>query len=73
MVDHETVEWPECRKCGEEFNPLRKKLGYLTCLPCGDASAQKEIAHKRKCSAPLFNKGGYQYVGNKAAARWAGR
>ncbi len=73
MVDYEMMDWPECRKCGEEFHPRRRELDYRVCLKCGDASAQKEIAHKRKCSAPLFNKGGYQYVGSKAAARWAGR
>tara|TARA_B100001057_G_C22411177_1_gene779736 strand:- start:155 stop:376 length:222 start_codon:yes stop_codon:yes gene_type:complete len=73
MVDYEIMDWPECRECGEEFHPRRKELGYHFCLECGDAKAQKAIAHKRKCSAPLFNKGGYQYVGSKEAARWAGR
>ena len=73
MIDYDLVEWPECRRCGEEYHPKRKELGYQVCLDCGDAAAKKEIAHKRKCSAPLFNKGGYQYVSNKEAARWAGR
>lgn len=73
MIDYDNMDWPECKECGEEFHPLRQKLGYEVCLSCGDVKAQKEIAHKKKCSAPLFNKGGYQYVGNKEAARWAGR
>lgn len=24
-----------CVKCGEPYNPKRKKLGYHTCLDCG--------------------------------------
>ena len=66
-------DFPECVECGSEFSPRRQELGYRTCLECGDVKAQKAIAHKRKCSAPLFNKGGYQYVGSREAARWAGR
>ena len=66
-------DWPECATCGDEFNPKRKKLGYNTCLTCGDNEAKKSIAHKKKCTAPLFNKGGYQYVGNKEVAKWIGR
>ena len=71
MID--IVKLPECRDCGEEYSPKRKDLGYLVCLSCGDKEAQKSIEHKKKCSAPLYNKGGYQYVGNREAARWAGR
>lgn len=26
---------PHCIKCGEEYNPRRKALGYHTCLACG--------------------------------------
>ena len=73
MIDIDSSAWPECRNCGEEFNPKRKELGYHVCLDCGDIKAQKQIAHKKKCSAPLFNKGGYQYVGTREAARRAGR
>jgi len=64
---------PECIDCGEKFSVKRKQLGYLTCLECGDKSAKKQIEHKRKCSAPLFNKGAYQYVSSREAARWIGR
>ena len=66
-------DWPECVVCGDEYNPKRKQLGYTTCLVCGDKEAKKSIAHKKKCTAPLFNKGGYQYVGNREAAKWIGR
>ena len=47
-------DWPECSVCGEEYNPKRKQLGYSTCLVCGDKEAKKSIAHKKKCTAPLF-------------------
>ena len=66
-------DWPMCLECGEEYNPKRKQLGYTTCLGCGDKEAQKSIEHKRKCSAPLDNKGAYQYVGSRTDAKWIGR
>ena len=64
---------PACVACEEHFSQKRRDLGYRVCLECGDAEAQKAIAHKKKCSAPLFNKGGYQYVGSREAARWIGK
>ena len=73
MIEYGDQEWPMCLECGEEYHPRRKQLGYTTCLDCGDKHAQKAIERKKKCTAPLHNKGGYQYVGSKEAARWAGR
>ena len=64
---------PQCFDCGEEFSPKRKALGYEQCLECGENYAQKSIDRKKKCTAPLFNKGAYQYVGSIDEARWAGR
>ena len=64
---------PQCFDCGEEFSPKRKALGYEYCLECGETYAQKSIDRKKKCTAPLFNKGAYQYVGSIDEARWAGR
>ncbi len=64
---------PQCLECGEEYNIKRQRLGYVTCLECGDKSAQKQIEHKKKCSAPAYNKGAYQYIGSRQDARWAGR
>lgn len=64
---------PACVKCGNLYNPKRKELGYAVCLECGDKDAAKQSLHKRKCSAPLYNKGAYQYVGDAEAARWIGR
>jgi len=64
---------PECIKCGDEYNPKRKQLGYHTCLECGGIDAKVEMARKAKCTAPAFNKGAYQYVGNRQAALGIGR
>jgi len=72
-ADYDLMDWPECGKCGEEYHPRRKELGYNFCLDCGDKHAQKQIEHKKKCSAPLYNKGGYGYVSSKEAAKWIGR
>ena len=30
----------ECVRCGAFFSPARAALGYMTCLPCGDAAAR---------------------------------
>ena len=64
---------PQCWDCGEEFSPKRKALGYEYCLECGDKYAQKESERKAKCTAPLYNKGAYQYVGSIDEAKLVGR
>ena len=51
-----------CNKCGEVVNPNRYKLGYRTCLPCGDEVAQRLKKIRRKQVAPAYNKGAYQYI-----------
>lgn len=63
----------ECIKCGEIYNPKRAALGYKTCLVCGDIEAEIEVVRKAKCVAPAFNKGAYQYIGNKEDALLVGR
>lgn len=62
-----------CSECDAEFSDKRKELGYNTCLDCGDIKAEKESKFKAKCTAPLFNKGPYQYVANKSVAKNIGR
>ncbi len=62
-----------CSECGEEFNIKRAKLGYSTCLDCGDAEAGRIARFRTRCSAPAFNKGAYQPVMTLDDARWAGR
>jgi peptide methionine sulfoxide reductase MsrB len=53
-----------CRFCGEDYPKRRMELGYLSCLDCGEKSAEKEKAFKAKCTAPAFNKGAYTYISN---------
>lgn len=51
-----------CIICFEDYPNKRKSYGYKTCLDCGDKIADKEIKRKQKQTAPLFNKGAYQYI-----------
>ena len=51
-----------CINCGHSFNKERVKIGYKTCLDCGDKNASKLIREKASRCMPAFNKGGYQYV-----------
>jgi len=37
-------------------------LGYVTCLVCGEAAANKLAEIRKKQSAPAYNKGAYQYI-----------
>lgn len=39
---------PNCFKCGDEFNPVRKALGYNTCLACGSPKIQLPIIEVNK-------------------------
>lgn len=64
---------PSCEKCGDFYNPKRRELGYRTCLPCGSKEAAQESIRRKKCVAPAYNKGAYQYVGSKEAAKWVGK
>lgn len=52
----------ECIECGEDYADGRRQLGYVTCLDCGDREAYQESVAKSKRTAPLFNKGGYQFI-----------
>lgn len=38
-----------------------------------EALAQKEIEFKKTCTAPAYNKGGYQYVSSEEQAKMIGR
>ena len=35
-----------CINCGHSFNKERVKIGYKTCLDCGDKNASKLIREK---------------------------
>ena len=62
-----------CIKCQEEFPFKRKRLGYDTCLKCGDVAAKKIMKHRSRCTAPAFNKGAYMYVSSRSMAKDLGR
>jgi predicted RNA-binding Zn-ribbon protein involved in translation (DUF1610 family) len=51
-----------CNKCEETIHPNRYKLGYRTCLACGDEVAQRLAEVRKKQVAPSYNKGAYQYI-----------
>lgn len=59
--------------CGNAIAPARVELGYTLCLECGDRLATKQIEHKRKCTAPAYNKGAYQYIATHQQAKDIGR
>ena len=63
----------KCVECGDKFNPKRKALRYHTCLDCGDQAANEQIVHKKKCTAPAYNKGAYMYVTSSHMAKELGR
>jgi hypothetical protein len=54
-----------CIECLEEYSDKRRKLGYKTCLECGDVDAAKEIIRKASCVAPAYNKGPYMLITSK--------
>jgi predicted RNA-binding Zn-ribbon protein involved in translation (DUF1610 family) len=62
-----------CSECGEIFNPKRKALGYVTCMPCGDKEASRQTFLKSRRTAPAYNKGAYMYVTNVSMAKDIGR
>lgn len=63
----------KCKICSNNYSDKRMKLGYLTCIECGDKIATEESKSKARCVAPLFNKGAYQYIGNINEAKYIGR
>ncbi len=62
-----------CKLCHEGYNDKRHALGFHTCLECGDRAAHQEANRRRKCVAPAYNKGAYQYVGDLRDALHAGK
>ena len=51
-----------CVRCGETYNKERAKLGYKTCLSCGDKSAIVETEKKASRVTCAYNKSGLMYV-----------
>ena len=63
-----------CIFCGNNYSIERKKIGYRSCLSCGDKTADKQIKEKASRCMPAFNKGGYQYVqGVKTILNYKGK
>lgn len=46
-----------CLECGEDINEKRARLGYTTCLSCGE----KIASQKKHCVVPM-NKSNYMLV-----------
>ena len=63
----------KCIECDADFNPKRHKLGYNTCLECGDKKAAEQTRRKSMCTAPAYNKGAYMYVSSSSMARDLGK
>lgn len=59
---------PTCIFCGFPIAE-RAKIGLNTCIDHGDKQAKQEIAEKQMRTGPLFNKGGYQYLGKGDEAK----
>lgn len=38
-----------------------------------EKAAQEEAERRKKCVAPAYNKGAYQYIGSEEQAKWIGR
>lgn len=53
-----------CVECGGFIAPARYKLGYKTCLQCGEAAARE----KKHTIAPL-NKSNYYYISSMETLR----
>ena len=51
----------KCHDCGAEYNYERYKLGYNTCLECGEIQA-RQVIH---CTVPM-PKSSYVVITNKA-------
>ena len=63
----------ECVSCGDDFNPKRYRLGYRTCLECGQTLALQEKVSKSRRTASLFNKGAYQFITSLEQVKHLGR
>lgn len=56
----------KCEKCGDDIDPpQRAKLGYTTCLWCGEEAARAQRASW--CVVQEYQKGAYQYVTAESA------
>lgn len=57
--------WSECVDCGDDYPTERAKLGYRTCLFCGEDRARTE--RMSWCVIQEYTKGNYQFVTETSA------
>jgi hypothetical protein len=62
-----------CVVCGEPYSKKRAELGYRTCLDCGEVQAKDTKEQRKGRTAPLYNKGPYQYLTDGDALKSLGR
>lgn len=60
-----SVDWKECRECGDDVHIERWALGYRLCKFCGEEAARME--RMSWCVVQEYGKGNYQYVTNQSA------
>ena len=58
-----------CTQCNTTFPAARAKLGYTTCLSCGDSAAKQ--VRLGWCVAQEYTKGNYQLITNLEALKQA--
>ena len=51
-----------CSMCRDRIPTARAKLGYSTCIDCGEVAAQRLAEQRKTQVAPAYNKGAYQYI-----------
>jgi len=73
IINKEVFDMALCVKCSNSFSNARAELGHRTCMDCGEAAAVDEAQRRKKCIAPAYNKGAYQYMGSASDARDAGK
>jgi len=73
MGIREECEMAICEICGEEFSENRNRLGYDTCLVCGEAEAKLEIKQKSRRVGVAYNKGPLQFITSMKMVKDLGR
>ncbi len=63
----------KCKLCNKEIPPKRAKLGYTTCLECGEKEAQLLKEERKERVAPAYNKGPLMYITSRKMIKDLGR
>lgn len=61
-----SLDWKECRNCGDDIHIERWNLGYHHCLFCGEEAARAE--RSSWCVVQEYGKGNYQFVTTASAS-----